>query len=240
MSALYSGLTMLGTPAYAYMHGPVMLPAALAILGIVPITVAAIPVLHRHKLTTAYEYLELRFSRPLRLAGSGLFCVRISLYLGGALYAPAVAVETLVGAPMWLTIGSTGLVSTVYTVKGGMRAVIWTDIMQFFVLTGALLLVTAAATWAGAGVTGSYRVNAAAHHMRVADFSFDPTAQYSFFVLTVGGVFAGLIQTISDQIAVQRIMTARTIEDAQQAYWMKFAIVPLSVWLAVGGEVIKC
>ena len=76
--------------------------------------------------------------------------------------------------------------------------------------------------------------------MRVADFSFDPTAQYSFFVLTVGGVFAGLIQTISDQIAVQRIMTARTIEDAQQAYWMKFAIVPLSVWITVGGEVIKC
>eukprot|EP01052_Picozoa_sp_SAG31_P033171 SAG31_NODE_3715_length_3955_cov_10.723288_3_plen_153_part_00 len=138
----------------------------------------------------------------------------------------ALAVETIAGVPRWATIGTTGTISALYTVTGGIRAVIWTDIMQFFCLTGALLLVTATAIFGGAGFGGSLDINAAAAHLRFVDLDPTPTAQYSVLALTIGGTAAGMIQTVSDQIAVQRILSASSAEAAQRAYWMKLWYAP--------------
>ena len=254
MAALYSGLTMLGTPGYTYTNGPVTLAAQAAIIVSVPFTVSLLPVFFSARITSAYEYLELRFSRTLRLAGAALFILRITMYLGSALYVPALAIEALVDTPRWVTIVATGGISAAYTVTGGMRAVIWTDILQFFVLTGSLLVVTAVALWrsphsasdgqpnggtgihvggggggGGAGISGTLEISEAAGHLELLDLSLDPTAVHSFWALAVGGIFANMIQTISDQIAVQRVLSARTVENAQSAYWMKFILNPVGV-----------
>eukprot|EP01052_Picozoa_sp_SAG31_P033172 SAG31_NODE_3715_length_3955_cov_10.723288_4_plen_162_part_00 len=101
MAALYSGMTMLGSPGYTYLNGPVMWPASLTVFVVVPCTVALIPVLHGAKLTSAYEYLELRFNRSLRLVGAILFLIRIIGYLGGALYIPVCDKQRLVVFPMF-------------------------------------------------------------------------------------------------------------------------------------------
>jgi hypothetical protein len=86
LAALYSGMTLLGSPAYSYLHGPVMVPSFLCLFFVVPITVACIPVFHGAHITTAFEYLELRYQSPaLRAVGSILFLGRIVMYLGGAL-----------------------------------------------------------------------------------------------------------------------------------------------------------
>ena len=252
MAALYSGLTMLGIPGYTYTNGPVTLAAQAAIIVSVPFTVSLLPVFFSARITSAYEYLELRFSRTLRLAGAALFILRITMYLGSALYVPALAIEALVDTPRWVTIVATGGISAAYTVTGGMRAVIWTDILQFFVLTGSLLVVTAVALWrsphsasdgqpnggtgiggggggGGAGISGTLEISEAAGHLELLDLSLDPTAVHSFWALAVGGIFANMIQTISDQIAVQRVLSARTVENAQSAYWMKFILNPVGV-----------
>lgn len=130
LAALYSGLTMLGTPGYTYMRGPVTVANQLAMFVSVPCTVALLPVMHRAKITSAYEYLELRFNRPLRVLGAALFILRITMYLGSALYVPALAIEALAATPRWVTILATGAVSAMYTVTGGMRAVIWYDTLR--------------------------------------------------------------------------------------------------------------
>jgi sodium-coupled monocarboxylate transporter 8/12 len=238
MAALYSGLTMLGTPGYTYTHGPVTLAAQAAIIISVPFTVSLLPVFFNVRITSAYEYLEMRFNRTLRVVGAGLFILRITMYLGSALYVPALAIEALVDAPRWVTILATGGISAAYTVTGGMRAVIWTDIMQFFVLTGALLVVTAVALWRPreygggdtAGIESMLETSRATGHLQLVDFSLDPRRTHSFWALAVGGIFANMIQTISDQIAVQRALSASTIQHAQNAYWMKFILNPLAVW----------
>ena len=217
MAALYSGLTLLGSPGYVYVNGPVTALALLSIIVWVPITVLVIPVFHRAGITSAYEYLELRFNRRLRIVGASLFVLRIVSYLGSALYVPAVAVEAVAQVPRWPTIVLTGTVSAAYTVAGGMRAVIWTDIMQFFVLSGALMLVAGAATWKN-GIGGTLAINAAADHLKWFDPNPDPTVTFSVYAVFIGGIAGGLVQTISDQIAVQRILSAATATEATRAY----------------------
>ena len=99
------------------------------------------------------------------------------------------------------------------------------------VLTGGQLLVTFAATWESGGLVAMLGTNRAAGHLRWVDsWRFDLTDAWSFWNLLVGGVAAGLVQTISDQIAVQRILSARSAHDASRAYWMKFVLVPTTVW----------
>ena len=127
MAALYSGLTMLGTPGYTYMHGPVTLASQAAIMISVPFTVSLLPVFFGVRITSAYEYLEMRFDRTLRVVGAGLFILRITLYLGSALYVPALAIEALSNTPRWVTILGTGGVSAAYTITGGMSCLLYTS-----------------------------------------------------------------------------------------------------------------
>ena len=159
------------------------------------------------KALTISEYLELRFGLRARLVGSSLFVLRIFLYLGQALYAPSLALEAVAGIPIWATVLCAGVVSAAYTIHGGMRTVIWTDIMQFGVLWGGMLLLTAVAwsridgdilaiaedadrlTFADPGSSGNY---------------IDLSSPYAFWNIVIGGIPLALVQMATDQIAVQR------------------------------------
>ena len=100
-AALFSGISMLGNPGYVYTHGPIVFVQCLSNYVAVPITAYLfVPFFNGLRLTSAYEYLELRFSLRVRLIGSFLFVVRIYLYLGQALYAPALALEAVAGVPI--------------------------------------------------------------------------------------------------------------------------------------------
>ena len=222
---------MLGGLGYVWSYGVVTVVQQLSTYVAVPVTVwVFVPLLHGLKLTSAYgkivqfldlravrlanpqtltisEYLELRFGLRARLVGSSLFVLRIFLYLGQALYAPSLALEAVAGIPIWATVLCAGVVSAAYTIHGGMRTVIWTDIMQFGVLWGGMLLLTAVAwsridgdilaiaedadrlTFADPGSSGNY---------------IDWTSPYAFWNIVIGGIPLALVQMATDQIAVQR------------------------------------
>ena len=92
------------------------------------------PFYHRLQVYTAYEYLEHRFNLSVRILASGVFLIWRLLWMGTATYVPALVLHTVTGLPLVETIIGVGVVATLYTVVGGMRAVIWTDVCQFFVL----------------------------------------------------------------------------------------------------------
>ena len=140
-SALFSGITFLGAPAYTFAHGMAMSLQLTAFFAAIPLTAAVfVPLFHRHKLTTAYELLEIRFGLSIRLMSSALFIFRVMFYLAIVLYAPALALAAVSPLPFWACVFSAGALSAGYTVSGGLRAVIWTDVFQFFVLWGGCLL----------------------------------------------------------------------------------------------------
>jgi Na+/proline symporter len=136
VSGLTSGISFLGVPGYGYNIGCTGFMIPFATLVSTPIIAYFfIPFFARSGCSTSYEYIQARFSKRLRVALSAVFIVRVVVYLALVLYAPALALDTAVGLPLWITILSCGVFGTVVTLKGGMQAVIWTDFLQSITLS---------------------------------------------------------------------------------------------------------
>ena len=127
-----SGISYLGSPGLTYQEGASPLLGFLAVNFIAaPISAYIImPFYYNARITTVYEYLELRFCTSIRTTASVLFVVKTIVYLGMVLYAPSLVLSTLTQIPLFASIITTGSIAMLFTMKGGMLAVIWTDAMQ--------------------------------------------------------------------------------------------------------------
>src|SRR5438876_5758267 len=120
LAALFSGISYLGAPAETYYNDLSYLWVVVSFFIATPITTLVfLPFFRRLNLYTAYEYLERRFDRRLRWLASGLFILRVSLYLATAIFAPALAVQAVTDWPLWQSVLITGATATVYTTLGG-------------------------------------------------------------------------------------------------------------------------
>ena len=182
-----------------------------------------VPFLARQKVFTVYEYLELRFNVQVRTVASALFVLTRGSHLAVALYAAALVFAQVMGLPVWVGLLLLGGLTTLYTVLGGMKAVLWTDVVQFFVLIGGLLAVLA-------GVAVAFRWDFAAiwqiasqpspsaapwspgqpnadGHTRAFEFSFSFT-QMNFWAVMIWSFTANVGSYGSDQVLVQRYLAA--------------------------------
>ena len=132
LSGLTSGISLLGSPGWGYHDGIAMMiggyPAAIISTPIIAHVI--IPFYSALNVTTCYSYLERRFSRGVRTTISLIFILKTLGYLGLVLYAPALALSTVTNVPIYATIAVCGGVATAYTIKGGMRSVVWVDFVQ--------------------------------------------------------------------------------------------------------------
>ena len=136
VASMLSALSYLGAPAVAYEENASMILAAPAALLATPLVIALyFPIYRRLNVTSIYEYVHRRFGTPARYASSALAVLQIQGWMGIALYAPALALATVSGVSLERTILMMGLVATGYTCLGGLAAVIWTDVIQFLILT---------------------------------------------------------------------------------------------------------
>ena len=136
-ASLTSATTYLGVPAFAYEHNVAMIFGVLMSLVAAPILARLFyPVYRRHRVTTSYEYILLRYGRGARAVVSGLFVLGRLGWLGIVIYAPAMALTVASGMSLTLAVALMGLLAVTYTVLGGLSAVIWTDVVQFVVLLG--------------------------------------------------------------------------------------------------------
>lgn len=225
LAALFSGITYLGAPAEVYAHSFWFVLIALSFFIATPTTnLLFLPFFYNSKFFTAYQFLEERFSVGIRTLAAVLFITRTMIWLALATYAPALALEQVTGIPLWLTITATGLLTTVYTTLGGMKAVIWTDVMQFIVLFGGqLAIILVAVSYVPGGAQGVYEIGQAGGKYALS-FSLDPTIRVTFWALIIGGAFANLVQMATDQVSVQRYLTATDIKTAQRSLWIKLAM----------------
>src|SRR5690606_4880498 len=141
-----------------------------------------IPIFHRLDIYSIYEYLEMRFSLAVRMAGSGLFVLWRLLWMGGVLYAPCkvLAVATGLHSQVPLLIIILGAVGTAYTFLGGMKAVIWTDVVQAFVMYSGLILIVLGVWYAIDGGAGEvWRI--ATQFNRTDLVQFSPAPKETFW-----------------------------------------------------------
>lgn len=238
LAALFSGISFLGAPAESYQHNLVYLWALLAYFVATPITTLIfLPFFYRLNFYTAYEYLEHRFDLRLRRLSSASFIFRVCLWLALVLYAPSLVIAEMMGIPLWISIVLAGACTTLYTAVGGMKAVIVTDVMQFFVLFfGIIVILVVAMGQIPGGVGEAWRIAEAGGRTTIFDWRLSPDVRMTVWGAFFGGIALNLVQLVTDQVSVQRYLTATSLKESQRALWFKLLLtVPLiSVFYLTG------
>jgi solute:Na+ symporter, SSS family len=211
-----STLSFIGVPAGAYAGDFRFLQLALGyIAGRLLISVLFIPAYFRGELYTSYELLQRRFGAPVKNIAAAIFLVTRTLADGVRLFATALVISVVTGADVRLTIVVIGTVMIVYTVRGGVAAVIWTDVVQMFVyVAGALVVFAALLQRTPGGWAEIVSTAEAANKFRMWDFSLDLTRAYTFWAGLFGGVALTLATHGTDQFLVQRLLSARSARAA--------------------------
>ena len=151
-----------------------------------------IPFLARLKVYTIYEYLEHRFGLSSRLFASAVFLLQRASHIAIAIYAISLALQQIVGWPVWVCVALVGGLTTLYTVLGGMKAVLWTDVMQFFVLVGGIVVMAGVVLWSFHGdVLRIWQVAADAGHTKMLTLSCNFLRPSFWKEMTVWGIFPG-------------------------------------------------
>ncbi|XP_041376730.1 sodium-coupled monocarboxylate transporter 1-like [Gigantopelta aegis] len=219
-ASFMSAIFVIGIPAEVYFNGANYWIGGIAYLPTVLVcSIFMLPMFRKLRLTCAYEYLEMRFNKAVRLMGSTLFIVQMAIYLGIVVYAPALALSQVTGLTIEFSILTVGLVSTFYTTIGGIKAVIWTDAFQMGIITaGMLTLIIQGAITVGGWEVVMERTNKGG---RLPDFDWnpDPTIRHSFWSLFVGGFLSLLTIYGSNQAMLQRYVSTRTDTGSQVALW---------------------
>ena len=188
-TTFFSAVTVLGTPAEYYVYGS-MYTYFVVCYFICTVLAAEIfaPVFRKLKITSTYEYLEIRYARSVRYMGTITFLIQTSMFVGIVIYAPALALETVTGLERWTAVWITGAVSVFYTSIGGLKAVVWTDTIQiFFMFAGFLTIIIEGAVHFNGFDEIMNRVNLGGRV--VNDFRPDPTLRHTFWSVVIGGTF---------------------------------------------------
>lgn len=178
-----------------------------------------IPYFRKVNITSAYEYLEMRFNKLVRLLGSLSFLIFQIGRLAVVLFLPSIALNVVTGIDINLCILLMGGVSVLYTFMGGIEAVIWTDVLQVVVLAGGGLLCFF--TILGSmedGIVTILDQGVAAEKFELFNWAFD-FKQPTIWVVVIGGFFSNLIVYSSDQTMVQRYLTTKDTRGAQKSLW---------------------
>jgi SSS family transporter len=211
-----STLSFIGVPASAFAGNFAFLQLAAGyILGRLLVSVLFIPAYFRGDLFTSYELLQLRFGSRVKTTAAGVFLVTRSLADGIRLYATALVISVVTGVPVAWTVVVLGGAMIVYTVRGGVSAVIWTDVVQMFVyVAGALIVFGALLARIPGGWSEVVAVGAAAGKLAFVDLSADPRAVYTLWSGLAGGVAITLATHGTDQYLVQRLLSGRSARQA--------------------------
>jgi SSS family transporter len=233
-----STLSFIGVPAGAYAGNMTFLQLALGyIAGRFLVSLLFIPAYFRGELFTSYELLQRRFGPAVKNTAAIIFMITRTLADGVRLFATALVISVVTLVPVPWTVVLLGAAMIVYTVRGGVAAVIWTDVVQMFVYIAGALIVFFALL--GAMPDGWRTVTAsaeAANKFQIFDFTLDPTRVYTFWAGLFGGIALTLSTHGTDQFLVQRLLSARTSRDAQTGLVLSGFIVfaQFALFLVIG------
>ncbi len=226
-----SAITFMAIPATAFATDWVYSLGQVTIVLLAPVIIYVyLPFFRRLDVTTAYEYLELRFSVAVRLFGSAAFVLFQLGRMGIVIFLPAIALSAATGMSMWAAVLLMGLLSTLYTTLGGIEAVVWSDVLQVVVLMGgAVLSLGLIVSSVEGGAMGLLSTAAAHGKFHAVNLTWD-MATASVWVVVVGWTLSNLVPYTADQTVVQRYLTTKDEAAAARSIWTNAALtIPATV-----------
>jgi SSS family transporter len=233
-----STLSFIGVPAQAFAGNMTFLQLPLGyIIGRLLVSVLFIPAYFRGELYTSYELLQRRFGPEVKNVAAAIFLVTRTLADGVRLFATALVITVVTQVPVSLAIVIIGVAMIVYTTRGGVSAVIWTDVVQMFIyVAGAFVIFFALLQQVDGGWTAIAAAGRAAGKFQIFDFSAEPTRVYTFWSAMFGGVALTLATHGTDQYLVQRLLSARSARGAAGGLILSGVIVfaQFALFLVIG------
>lgn len=242
VAAETSTLTIISVPGLAYERDFRFLQLVIGyLIGRVIISVVLIPQYFRGDLVTAYQLIERRFGQKLRSLTAGLFLITRAAAEGVRVFAVAIVVGIALGNVLGgfsdvgrdvAAIAIVCVLTLAYTMKGGMAAVIWTDVVQLVVyVTGTLVGLFTILHLVPGGWQTVHSVASAAGKFRLFDFGWNFYATYTFWSGVIGGTFLTTASHGTDQLIVQRLLSARSERQSKLALLASGVMVLFQFWL---------
>uniref|UniRef100_A0A3Q3QQP3 Solute carrier family 5 member 8 n=1 Tax=Monopterus albus TaxID=43700 RepID=A0A3Q3QQP3_MONAL len=206
-ASFMSGITVIGTPAEAYQFGTAfwLFGFSYAIMSAVTAEIF-VPLFYRLAITSAYEVRRFKLFQ----ANGGIFSQ--VLYTGLVLYAPALALNQITGLDLWGVLVATGAVCILYCTLGGLKAVIWTDVLQMVIMLAGFVAVIARGAVLQGGLTKIWEDADQGGRLKTFDFDPDPLKRHTFWTIIVGGSVMWTSIYSINQSQVQRYISCKTQE----------------------------
>ncbi|MBL4939225.1 MAG: sodium:solute symporter [Lutibacter sp.] len=219
MATQASAITFLSTPGQAFHSGMGFVQFYFGLpIAMVVICLVFIPIYHRLKVFTAYEYLETRFDLKTRSLAAILFLIQRGLAAGITIFAPAIILSAVLGWDLTTLNIIIGVLVIIYTVSGGTKAVSITQKQQMAVIfAGMFVAFYLIVSYLPSDITFSkaLKIAGASGKMEVLDFSFNLDNRYTFWSGIIGGSFLALSYFGTDQSQVQRYLSGKSVKEMQ-------------------------
>ena len=243
MATQASAITFLSTPGQAYHDGMGFVQFYFGLpIAMVVISMTFIPIYHRLKVFTAYEYLEQRFDLKTRSFTAILFLIQRGLGTGLTIYAPSIILSSILGWNLTLLNIIIGILVIIYTFAGGTKAVNVTQKQQMFIIMSGMFitfflilhLLPNDMTFSNA-----MHIAGANDKMNILDFSVDPENRYTFWSGITGGFFLMLSYFGTDQSQVGRYLSGKSDRESQMGLIMNgFLKVPMQFFILLTGVMV--
>ena len=240
MATQASAITFLSTPGLAFEDGMRFVQFYFGLpLAMVVISATIIPIYHKLKVYTAYEYLESRFDLKTRSLAAILFLIQRGFAAGITIYAPAIILSTLLGWNIYITNIAIGVLVIIYTAAGGSKAVSWTQTQQMFIIlfamTGAFVLIINMLP-DDVGFFDALFVAGKMGKLNAIDLTFDMDNRYTLWSGLIGGFFLSLSYFGTDQSQVQRYLVAKSTTHSRLGLLMNgVAKIPMQFFILLLG-----
>jgi SSS family transporter len=247
VAAETSTLTVISVPGLAYDKDFCFLQLVIGyMIGRVVVSFVLIPQYFRGELVTAYQLIERRFGHRLRALTAGIFLVTRAAAEGVRVFAVAIVVRVALGGLLAgmsdfkrdvAAIAIVTVLTLMYTLKGGLKAAIWTDVMQQTVyVAGTIVAFFTILHLVPGGWATVHQMAGQAGKLRVFDFTLDWTTKYSLWAGVIGGTFLTTASHGTDQLIVQRLLAARSERQAKMALLSSGAVIffQFSLFLVIG------
>ena len=248
IGASLSGVTFISVPGKVFSEGMAYYQIVLGyVLGYVVIAQILMPLYYRLNVTSIYEYLSKRFGNVSYKTGASFFILSRTLGSATRLYLATIVLQLFLfqdlGVPYWLTAIITVALIWVYTFKGGIKTIVYTDTFQTFFLISAVVICTVIISQAlhvdFFGLFDKISATSAANGESMSKIFYfdDPLAKTYFPKQFFGGMFLAIAMTGLDQDLMQKNLTCRTIKDAQKNMYSFTAVLVVTnfLFLLLGG-----
>ena len=243
MATQASAITFLSTPGQAYHDGMGFVQFYFGLpIAMVVICITFIPLYHKYKVYTAYEYLEKRFDLKTRSLAAVLFLFQRGLGTGLTIYAPAIILSAILGWNLTYMNIVIGVLVIVYTFSGGTKAVNVTQKQQMFVIMSGMFItffLILRYLPNDMTFTSALHIAGANDKMNIVNFSFDPEEKYTFWSGITGGFFLALAYFGTDQSQVGRYLSGRSVKESQMGLSMNGLLkVPMQFFILLTGVMV--